>query len=55
MANDKTMSASASDDRPLLSAVSIALVDMDGTLCDCADAIARGLAELRGPVYTVRW
>lgn len=27
----------------------IALVDMDGTLCDCAAAIAEGLANLRGP------
>ena len=29
--------------------VPVALVDMDGTLCDTAGAIARGFAELRGP------
>lgn len=27
----------------------IALVDLDGTLCDCAGAIAKALAEMRGP------
>jgi 5'(3')-deoxyribonucleotidase len=26
-----------------------ALIDMDGTLCDCAGALAKGLALLRGP------
>jgi hypothetical protein len=32
----------------------IALVDMDGTLCDCAGAIAKGFAELRGPYEDAR-
>jgi 5'-nucleotidase len=27
----------------------VALVDMDGTLCDCSGAIARELAKIRGP------
>jgi len=29
--------------------IPVALVDMDGTICDCAAAITKGFAELRGP------
>jgi hypothetical protein len=37
------------DDKAVIPQVPVALVDMDGTLCDCSGAIAGGLAELRGP------
>ncbi len=32
----------------------IALVDLDGTLCDCAGALARALFEIRGPAENAR-
>jgi hypothetical protein len=49
MTKDKVTSVATSNRDGLGSDVPVALVDMDGTLCDCAGAIARGFAELRGP------
>ena len=44
------MAATAEDDSAAPApAGPIALVDLDGTLCDCAGAIAKALAEVRGP------
>ena len=44
------MAATAEDDSAAPAPAGlIALVDLDGTLCDCAGAIAKALAEMRGP------
>lgn len=49
MTSEKVDFATDSESHAFEYDVPVALVDMDGTLCDCAAAIAKGFADLRGP------
>src|ERR1700683_2432626 len=54
MPEQRTADETKVDTVELDSEAPVALVDMDGTLCDCSGAITRGLALLRGPLEDTR-